>query len=356
METSVVCISLLVFLIAASATAASDATARSSRDNDVTGKVVESGTTGGVLPAECYHPAGKTCDWYSECLEVVYPCKARGQLDYPLDFAQHYCQQFGDYLHDMSPMGRAWVNAVRLCLQEVLVPLLNRSDSASLSCKNLTRLAFESHTPCYLHPDAQNLTISACTMTCEDLALMVYIVWFRGSALTKEFGLTLQGMLQVAGGCLETKLSCLHINNTGVVTPPPQLHLLATPLHAHDHRTDGVVQSVAYALEQRFGLRERHVMPVSMLDVSATTTTPSSPAGSIPFTVSLLDMQHVRRRVFAKSDAKDGAVERDDRPYALHRLLLEMGAALSHAGGVVLPLDMPGGDRIDVHVKGTVAL
>ena len=49
-----------------------------------------------------------------------------------------------------SSSGQKWIDGVRKCLQDVLVPLLR--SAITPTCRNIRQTAFSSHTPCYLNP------------------------------------------------------------------------------------------------------------------------------------------------------------------------------------------------------------
>ena len=95
--------------------------------------------------SDCRNPSGRTCDWYTKCLEKSKPCGSGG---YAIKYADHFCRRYEANINDFSAYGRRWVNAVKKCLQQILVPYL----SSSVSCSTLKQRAFESHVRCYVDP------------------------------------------------------------------------------------------------------------------------------------------------------------------------------------------------------------
>lgn len=104
---------------------------------------------GASLPAKCYTPSGKSCDWYRECLEKKYPCESSSS-PYAIRYAEKFCNIYNKRYSLFSSSGQKWIDGVRKCLQDVLVPLLR--SAITPTCRNIRQTAFSSHTPCYLNP------------------------------------------------------------------------------------------------------------------------------------------------------------------------------------------------------------
>ncbi|CAJ1935384.1 unnamed protein product [Cylindrotheca closterium] len=95
-----------------------------------------------VNKTSCQEPSGKTCKFYSECLEEKFQC---GDSGYPLAFGLHYCEVFLRNDPDFSEEGLVWAAKVRQCLQDALVETLDRD----MSCEEVETFAFDSHPECY---------------------------------------------------------------------------------------------------------------------------------------------------------------------------------------------------------------
>ncbi|CAG2213220.1 unnamed protein product [Mytilus edulis] len=121
-----------------------------------------------TLPARCYSPSGTDCTWYKDCLERKYEC-SKSNDDYAMAFATKFCNLYTKHYSRFSTNGKTWINAVRKCLQVTLVPILR--PWRSLSCKEVKELAFDSHVPCYVNPDANRPGISICHLGPSDFFL-----------------------------------------------------------------------------------------------------------------------------------------------------------------------------------------
>ena len=120
-------------------------------------------STNRSLPAECYSPAGDSCDWYRNCLEKKYPCEHTSNA-YAIRYAEKFCMLYDKRYSSFSLDGKKWVDGVRKCLQVALVPLLRPWKNPS--CEQIRKTAFASHTPCYLHPDKD--VPSICDLDCSE--------------------------------------------------------------------------------------------------------------------------------------------------------------------------------------------
>lgn len=121
------------------------------------------------LPPECYSPGGNDCGWYVDCLERRYPC--RGTDDgYAVEYALKFCNLFSHNSRDFSVRGQQWIDEVRQCLQEALVPPL-RPWVVGYTCADIRRLGFDSHPGCYT-----NVSPSICELSCKDVIKAFVIV------------------------------------------------------------------------------------------------------------------------------------------------------------------------------------
>ncbi|CAF0874336.1 unnamed protein product [Adineta steineri] len=106
------------------------------------------------LPEYCKHPSGDDCDWYKNCLEKQHKC-IDTDYSYSIDYGLTYCNRYNDFYANFSSAGQIWIDAVRKCLQEKLVPFLqpciNGSDTREYyACRRIKKEAFDSHESCYV--------------------------------------------------------------------------------------------------------------------------------------------------------------------------------------------------------------
>ena len=95
-----------------------------------------------------------TCNWYPNCLERVHPCGPDG---YALGYGFKYCTLFeAANASVLSPRGLAWRDLTLVCLQEALLPLLNRS----ITCPDILSFAYETHPICYTQSGVCHLPAS----------------------------------------------------------------------------------------------------------------------------------------------------------------------------------------------------
>uniref|UniRef100_A0A7M5XEX2 Uncharacterized protein n=1 Tax=Clytia hemisphaerica TaxID=252671 RepID=A0A7M5XEX2_9CNID len=127
------------------------------------------------IPAYCHKPHGQTCAWYPECIEKRQICP--GNDNYAMKYAHHFCTKFGQEYSTFGTTGQKWVDATRLCLQRALVPYL---DDQSVTCKNLKKVAFDSHVCCYLGGPActpsNEIRPSVCDVPIKDWLRLFWIV------------------------------------------------------------------------------------------------------------------------------------------------------------------------------------
>ncbi|VDI31811.1 Hypothetical predicted protein [Mytilus galloprovincialis] len=119
-----------------------------------------------TLQPRCYSPSGTDCTWYQDCLEEKYKCSG-SKDEYAMTFATKFCNLYTEHYGKFTTDGQTWVNAVRKCLQVTLVPILR--PWRSLSCKEIKELAFDSHVPCYVHPNDKIPGVSICNLGPSDI-------------------------------------------------------------------------------------------------------------------------------------------------------------------------------------------
>lgn len=95
--------------------------------------------------ASCQAPLVDDCAFYRTCLDPVHAC---GEDGYPLGFGERICNAFIAQRERFSPAGQVWLQGIRQCLEESLVPTLGQT----LSCDALEDAAYKAHTPCYTDP------------------------------------------------------------------------------------------------------------------------------------------------------------------------------------------------------------
>ena len=156
------------------------------------------------LAPECYSPIGEDCRWYRNCLEVRYPCQGTGDA-YAIEYAQKFCDLYSNNYNDFSRDGRAWVDAVRQCLQVALVPSLR--PWVSKTCRQLRDDAFDSHDDCYVNRGSGAPGI--CELSCSDVWKSFWLVNFEGGACSTAPVETGRQMLSVMERCLERGAGCI---------------------------------------------------------------------------------------------------------------------------------------------------
>jgi hypothetical protein len=97
------------------------------------------------LPASCFRPSTRTCNWYRTCLEKAIPC---GKSGYALGFGERYCNTFNRHYNSFSAGGKKYVEGTMICLQKKLVTFLNPR-TPNRTCKGIRQYAFASHSGCY---------------------------------------------------------------------------------------------------------------------------------------------------------------------------------------------------------------
>ncbi|XP_063419120.1 uncharacterized protein LOC134701946 [Mytilus trossulus] len=167
-----------------------------------------------TLPSSCYSPSGTDCGWYENCLEKKYKCKGT-EDDYALEFATKFCNLYNEHFSSFSSGGQIWVNSVRKCLQVSLVPILR--PWCSKSCKEIKQIAFDSHTPCYVRPNRQDLSISFCNLSLKDRAS---VFWTIKSSLVMKGAVieTLNGVMMTMKECTVQSLDSLLTDVNSLLT------------------------------------------------------------------------------------------------------------------------------------------
>ncbi|XP_055356591.1 uncharacterized protein LOC129601741 [Paramacrobiotus metropolitanus] len=146
------------------------------------------------LPQDCYSPDGSNCAWYRECLERRHQCAGSGS-DYAIQYAEHFCGLYVQSSGSFSSQGRAWIDAVRKCLQVALVPAIRPYYKGN--CNEIKKTAFASHAACYLRPDAASPGI--CDLNPRDWWRVFWTV--KGAIISKDWYRALWEMASVGGAC-----------------------------------------------------------------------------------------------------------------------------------------------------------
>ncbi|THU88631.1 hypothetical protein K435DRAFT_761674 [Dendrothele bispora CBS 962.96] len=153
-----------------------------------------------TLSTNCTSPPPHSCTFYAACLEPVFHC---GPSGYPIGFGEEFCTKFSlpSNVGRLSPQGQQWMYTTMHCLQEALVPTLEKEASLGPelagddqnACDRLEKEAFGTHAPCYL-------SSGLCTLTPKDWIVIVEIV-----QLKTLFGSwdAFEGSVEAAEGCVE---------------------------------------------------------------------------------------------------------------------------------------------------------
>jgi len=144
---------------------------------------------------DCKSPKGKDCTWYRQCLAVLYPC--HGQVNYAIDYGDRMCQQYQKNLAMFSLYGLSWLDAARKCLQVDLARIVYASAKPEYTCAQVKQLAFDTHGPCYLHPDASS-TLSVCELSVYDFYAVFTTI---KSAFISDFTESIKGLWEIMKGC-----------------------------------------------------------------------------------------------------------------------------------------------------------
>lgn len=129
-----------------------------------------------VLVSPCTNITGSTdCSWYEDCLEARYPCFGT-EHDYAIAFGLKFCKLFNKYRSQFTQNGQKWVDSVTKCLQMSLIPFLQQPSPPShiATCAHIKRVAFESHSSCYLKPGPSQPSV--CDLPAADWVVGSYVV------------------------------------------------------------------------------------------------------------------------------------------------------------------------------------
>lgn len=167
-----------------------------------------------TLPSSCYSPSGTDCGWYENCLEKKYKCKGTDD-DYAMEFAIKFCKLYNEYFSWFSSRAQIWVNSVRKCLQVALVPIIR--PWCTKSCKEIKQIAFDSHVPCYVRPNRQDLSISICNLNRINLFI---VFWTIKSSLVMKGAVieTLNGVIMTFKDCAVQFLDSLFTDVNSLLT------------------------------------------------------------------------------------------------------------------------------------------
>ena len=122
-----------------------------------------------------------------------YKC-SQTNVDYGITYAKHFCEKYNQNYNNFTDKGKQWVDGVRKCLQVSLVFTLRPWNN--LSCSDIKKIAFNSHSPCYIKPDSSAPSI--CYLNPKDWALVFVTI---KEAYSSEFWESLKGFFSVSLGC-----------------------------------------------------------------------------------------------------------------------------------------------------------
>ena len=151
------------------------------------------------VPSKCYSPAGDSCDWYRDCLEKSHPCEATTN-SYAIGYAEKICKLYDDRKSKFSATGQKWIDGVRKCLQEALVPLLRPWNKPT--CLDIRQKALDSHTPCYLNPGKD--VPSICDLDCSEYFKIFFTIKGSFTKLDTAWK-SLEGMWNIGTECAINK-------------------------------------------------------------------------------------------------------------------------------------------------------
>ncbi|KXJ11698.1 uncharacterized protein LOC110243318 [Exaiptasia diaphana] len=124
-----------------------------------------------IQSSACLSPSGESCNWYRDCLEKKKSCQDTTN-GYAIRYSERFCKMYDRNKLWFSSKAQRWIHAVRKCLQVTLVPLLRPWRSPS--CLEIRREALQSHTKCYINPDA-NIP-SVCDLSCVEFYKIFYAI------------------------------------------------------------------------------------------------------------------------------------------------------------------------------------
>ena len=168
-----------------------------------------------ALNDECFTPTGNDCSWYRDCVAKRYDCSEVKKIpfhgiisgsndftpysethNYAIDYGEKFCKLYEENYASFSIKGKIWVDKVRKCLQLKLVDYIK--PGSDVTCEELEKIAFESHTPCYLEPDGYRLS-GICKLELKDWIQVFFTI---KSAFFDQFSESVKGFFEVCiQGC-----------------------------------------------------------------------------------------------------------------------------------------------------------
>ena len=139
----------------------------------------------------CRNPSGGSCSWYRDCLHKFNPCTGSGSDEYALNYGNNYCNVYENNLQKFSPQGQQWVGKVRKCLQVALKDAIG----TKISCSDLKKRAFNSHTKCYADS-------GFCSLCFDDYKAVFKLVKGAFVPFSGSSWLSFWNGVATAGGCV----------------------------------------------------------------------------------------------------------------------------------------------------------
>ena len=97
--------------------------------------------------AQCRSDAMPSCQVYTSCFARYCPCDGDAN-EYFVSYGKKYCERFLA-ISNFSDAGKKWRDSTLRCLQGVIVPKLDISESPKCNCVEMKAFAFRSHVECY---------------------------------------------------------------------------------------------------------------------------------------------------------------------------------------------------------------
>jgi len=123
-----------------------------------------------TLSPECYSPRRDDCNWYRNCLNVLYQCQ-HSFNGYAIKLAEKFCKLY--YSNHFNSTARVWIDGVRDCIQVKMVSYLR--PWVDRSCTDIQSVAYD----CYLNPSTQLSGI--CSLSLRDMLKVFWLVNFDSS-------------------------------------------------------------------------------------------------------------------------------------------------------------------------------
>jgi hypothetical protein len=159
------------------------------------------------FPAVC-SPSQTTCTFYSTCVESAIPCGSSG---YAIGYGQKFCNLFTQNFNDFDSNGQRWIDNVRYCLQNSLLPEVALAEEGQApTCTALQSYAFASHVNCYVDPTGSNLlSDSVCALGILDWTVLL---WTIKSAFVQAFSATITQMVNTLEACGSQYISQVEVS------------------------------------------------------------------------------------------------------------------------------------------------